>query len=364
MCLIIHFTNNIPTKAIQLTPIQHSPSKMFFSSGPKLDPIPFPYNCTSIKFDTLKHNFNGADFTYATFPVSTPSNSKNGADIAPKARVLIVHGFDEYTLLYSRLMDNLHRVGIESFVFDQRGSGTTAGKALRGLTDEAHTFRDLDHFIEWNLKDKSANTPLFLFGHSMGGGIVLNYGCHGTYKNQIAGIICTGPLVLLHPHSAPSTIVSVLSPLLARFLPRFRIDTGLDLDATTSDPRYREFLSRDPLTVPLYGSLRQIYDFLERGKKLARDKQYVAKFQTPVLIFHGQDDTINDPVGSQKFLKLCTAPDKQLILVPDARHSLCLETDAIFSEMLAKMQEWIIEHSTQSQTQLALTGCFTFFDLK
>ncbi|CEP60913.1 acylglycerol lipase LALA0_S02e02542g [Lachancea lanzarotensis] len=336
----------------QLDRIHHSSPllRMFFSSGPKLDPIPFPYECTSIDFNTHKHRFDGADFMYATFPVSTSSKDGNNGTIAvPKARVLIVHGFDEHAVLYSRLMDKFHQAGIESFIFDQRGSGSTAGKALRGLTDEAHTFKDLDHFIEWNVKDKSERTPLFLFGHSMGGGIVLNYGCNGTYRDQIAGIICTGPLVTLHPHSAPSTIVSVLSPLLALLLPRFRIDTGLDLDATTSDRQYREFLSRDPLTVPLYGSLRQIYDFLERGKKLSRDKQYVAKFQTPVLIFHGQADKINDPAGSQKFYDLCTAQDKQLILVPDARHSLCLETDSIFQDMFATLQKWVFKHSTQDQ---------------
>ncbi|SCV01465.1 LAME_0G16380g1_1 [Lachancea meyersii CBS 8951] len=321
---------------------------MFFGSRSKQDPVPFPYECTSVNLNQLKHCFNGADFTYAKYPVSSSQNDSSRP--VARARVLIVHGFNEHVLLYSRLMDYLSRAGIETFIFDQRGSGTTSTGKLRGVTDEMHTFRDLDHFIEWNLQDKAEQTGLFLFGHSMGGGIVLNYGCSGKFKDQIAGIVCTGPLVTLHPHTAPMAIVSLLSPLLAKLLPRFRIDTGLDLDATTSDERYREFLSRDPLTVPLYGSLRQIYDFLERGKRLVRDKSYVSQLQTPILIFHGQDDKINDPAGSQKFFDLCTLSDKHLKLVPNARHSLCLETDPIFEEMVEKMQEWVFEHSVHSAT--------------
>ncbi|SCU89728.1 LANO_0D06172g1_1 [Lachancea nothofagi CBS 11611] len=318
---------------------------MFFRSSSKPDPVPFPYKYSVGDFDRQKHSFNGAEFVCMKRPVASSENKKNKGFV--KARVLIVHGFSEHTLLYTRVMDYLSRVGIESFVFDQRGSGQTSPGKLKGLTDESHTFQDLDHFIEWNLEDKSKETPLFLFGHSMGGGIILNYGCSGRYRDQIAGIACTGPLVILHPHSAPRAIVSFLSPVIALLLPRFRIDTGLDLNATTSDAQYREFLSRDPLTVPLYGSLRQIYDFLERGKRLARDKTYVAKFQTPVLIMHGQEDQINDPKGSQMFYDICTVSDKQLKFIPKARHSLCLEEDAIFEDMADGLKSWILEHATQ-----------------
>ena len=157
--------------------------------------------------------------------------------------------------------------------------------------------------------------------------------------------MCIRDRILLHPHTAPSRLVTALSPLLAKFLPNYRIDTGLDLNGTTSDERYREFLSRDPLTVPLYGSLRQIYDFLERGKKLVSDKEFVGKFKTPVLILHGADDTINDPKGSEEFCKFCTAPDKQLVLLPGARHSICLETDDNFETAFRTLSDWILQHS-------------------
>ncbi|SCW02496.1 LAFE_0F07712g1_1 [Lachancea fermentati] len=315
---------------------------MFFFSKPTLEAQEYPYNATTFDPKKQKHEFNGANFTYVMWP-STLKDEASG-EVITKARMLIVHGFDEHTQLYSRFMDNLSAVGIESFIFDQRGSGETSPGKLKGQTNEFHTFNDLDHFLEWNLKDKDAATPLFLFGHSMGGGICLNYGCNGRYKDQVAGITVTGPLVVLHPHTQPRAIVRLCAPVLAAALPRLRIDTGLDIDATTSDQRFRDFLRHDPLTMPVYGTLRQIYDFMERGKRLIHDKAHLSRFDRPVLVLHGQDDRINDPQGSQSFHDLCPVTDKTLNFYPAARHSLCLETDSVFEQVFRDLSVWVLHH--------------------
>lgn len=309
----------------------------------KQTPIPYPYTTASAAPNTQYHEFNGAKFAYVLWPSNLKTDDGN---VVVKARVLIVHGFGEYTQIYYRLMDKLSQIGIETFMFDQRGSGETSPGKLKGLTDEFHTFNDLDHFIDLNLKECGDGKKLFLFGHSMGGGIILNYGCSGKYKQQIAGIVCTGPLIVLHPKTLPNRLTLLLAPLLASCLPTLRIDSGLNLDGVTSDRQYREFLRQDPMSVPIYGTLRQIYDFMERGKKLYYDKPYVSQFDRPVLILHGEDDTINDPNGSKKFFnEMCTFEEKQLKLYPKARHSLCLETDRIFQTVFEDMTRWILERT-------------------
>lgn len=86
------------------------------------------------------------------------------------------------------------------FFFDQRGAGFTSPGKLKGLTDEFHTFDDLDYFLKKNIDEISSreNKKLYLMGHSMGGGIALNYGIKGKYKDYLNGIAVTGPLILLH----------------------------------------------------------------------------------------------------------------------------------------------------------------------
>lgn len=312
---------------------------------------PYPYKCVTPIPQIEYEEFNGAKFAYVFWPTSPPS--------PVKARVLIVHGFCEHIQLNHRMMDNLALNGYESFMFDQRGSGMTSPGKLRGLTNETLVFQDLDHFISKNLKDtKSAGIPLFLFGHSMGGGIVLNYACHGTYKNDIAGFTSSAPLITLHPHSQPSWLVLKLSPLLARMLPNLRIDTKLDLEGVSSDAAYRDFLAHDkPLSTPLIGSLRQIYDFLQRGHALLEDRDgYVSNNfskDKPVLIVHGTADTINDPKASQRFIEaVCPARDKHLELIPDARHSiLSLEREEYFRPALDFLVEWLDKRLEITPTQ-------------
>ncbi|BAO40871.1 serine hydrolase YJU3 [Kluyveromyces marxianus DMKU3-1042] len=297
-----------------------------------------------------KEKFNGADFTYLKWPASsTNSNGSDDTTTTTKCRVIIVHGFCEYYKLYYKLMDRLAQNGVESFIFDQRGAGETSPGKEKGNTDETRTFQDLDHFIEKNLKECEAlgNRKLFLFGHSMGGGIVLNYGCSGKYRSKIAGIMTTGPLIELHPKSNPMYIVRKLSPVLAAVLPNFKIDTSLNVEGITGSKENQELLKKDP-NLKLVGSFRQIYDMLERGKRLLSDPVRAEGFRTPVLIMHGEQDTINDPKASEKFIRdrLPHLQDKTLKIYHDARHSLLsLERDEYFDQAFGDMIQWIDVHT-------------------
>ncbi len=117
-----------------------------------------------------------------------------------KGRIVWVHGFSEFSKVYVQLFDDLSHSGYEVFFFDQRGAGLTSPGKLKGITDDFHAFDDLDFFLKKNIDELEAreNKKLFLMGHSMGGGISLNYGITGKYKDHLTGIAVSGPLVLLH----------------------------------------------------------------------------------------------------------------------------------------------------------------------
>lgn len=315
-----------------------SPSLPQAKGYPTNSESPYPYKTKTAVPDKKFIEFNGATFTTLFWP--SVSQAK------PKGRVLIIHGFGEYTRLQHRLMDHLSQEGYESWTFDQRGAGETSQGKERGRTNEFHVFNDLDHFIELNLKEtQEKGIPLILFGHSMGGGITLNYGIHGTHRDKISAYSTTGPLILLHPHTAPMSIVDLFAPLLAKTLPNFQINTGLDVDAIAGDNQYKKFLLRDePLGMPLIGTLRQIYDFLQRGKKLSENSDgYVTKFtEKPLLLMHGGNDTINDPEATKQFFENSTLSDKELKLYPKMVHSLLsLENDQNFTKVFKDYTQWL-----------------------
>lgn len=315
--------------------------------------VDYPYKPVTSIPDLQYTDYDGARFAYIFWPHDRAVQEQ------PKGRLLLIHGFGEYTRIQYRLMDHLAQAGYESFTFDQRGAGATSPGKLKGLTDEQHTFRDMEHFVARNLGECAASsTPLYLWGHSMGGGIVLNYALRGERRTEIHGYVASGPLIVLHPHSSPSAPVRFMAPALARCLPRFRIDTGLDFESITSDPRYRRFLQHDkPMSVPLIGSLRQIYDFLERGKRLY-DGVDTARYPAhiPLLLQHGDADTINDPKGSERFISnVSHAQDATLKTYAGARHSiLSLETDAIFNAVFADLRHWLDLQSSSPDIQQPL----------
>lgn len=319
--------------------------------------VEYPYQIKTTVPDLQYEEFNGARFGYMLWPVQDQgteqdntvkdANDKNKV----KGRLLLIHGFGEYTRIQYRLMDNLSIHGFESFTFDQRGAGVTSPGKLKGLTDEYNTFNDLEFFINKNLMDcQSKGIPLYIWGHSMGGGICLNYALQGKYKDKLSGYIASGPLIILHPHTRPNKITRLMSPLLANCLPKFKIDTGLDLDGITSDERFKHFLQNDkPMSVPLIGSFKQINDFMKRGEKLYKNQGNLIENNCvkdkPFLIQHGEADTINDPKGSIKFIDDCPATDKTLKLYPNMRHSiLSLETDENFEIVFNDLLDWLNNH--------------------
>lgn len=177
----------------------------------------------------------------------------------------------------------------------------------------------------------------------MGGGISLNYGVNGKYKDKIRGIVVTGPLILLHPGSRPSRVVWYLSKFLLKIMPNYKIDTALNPEFITSDKEWNKFANDNVIIKPLIGSLRMVYDFITRGEKLI-ERDYVKDFTPPVFIIHGKEDKINDPEASKIFIDLIPIEDKKLSIVEGGYHSLFIEAEPIYNAVRDDVLEWLEKH--------------------
>ncbi len=75
--------------------------------------------------------------------------------------------------------------------------------------------------------------PRFLYGHSLGGNLVLNYALRR--RPAIAGVISTGPWLRLA--FEPPAMKLCLARLMERVWPAFRQSNGLDTRALSHDPQ-------------------------------------------------------------------------------------------------------------------------------
>ncbi|EGW32406.1 uncharacterized protein SPAPADRAFT_61472 [Spathaspora passalidarum NRRL Y-27907] len=282
-------------------------------------------------------DYNGAKFKTVFW--SVPEG------VANKGRLIYVHGFAEHADLYTQFFDDLSQQGYEVFYFDQRGAGETSPGSLVGKTDEFHTFDDLDYFIKYNLDGVTDKTKkFFLVGHSMGGGIVLNYGIRGKYVDNIRGIVASGPLVKLHPESEPNFVLRALAPVINKLLPSMKFDSALNFDNITTNESWKNYImSHDK---KLIGTIRQFNDMFARGDELLVPEK-VKKFnpKVPVLVIHGTEDHINDIEGTAKFYGLLPdTVDKKFVRNEGAKHSNFIESEKLYKVALDETVAFFDSH--------------------
>lgn len=81
--------------------------------------------------------------------------------------------------------------GIECHMIDLRGHGYSAGTRFDWTIEELHS--DIITLIKISEMD-NINTPIYVFGHSMGGGLISSLFIKNQYL-QVNGLILSAPLI-------------------------------------------------------------------------------------------------------------------------------------------------------------------------
>ncbi len=249
-----------------------------------------------------------------------------------KAAVVLVHGLGEYSGRYPHVVNHLVLHGYAIYSFDHRGHGRSAQKLGAHINSWEEYRGDVRAFIQF-VRRQTADRPLFLMGHSMGGLIVLEYALH--YPEGLQGVIASAPAV---GAVDANPMLLLIGRILSRLKPDFLIES--QLDATK--------ISRDPAAVRAY-----VEDPLVTGKVSARwsteftgaiewTRQNASRFQPPLLIIHGGSDTLVPPEGSQYFFEQVQQPDKQRIVYPGGYHEN--HNDIHHEQVTADLEQWLEAH--------------------
>lgn len=209
----------------------------------------------------------------------------------PKAVLAIVHGQGEHIGRYAHLAEWYNRHQIAVVGYDHQGYGRSEGK--RGHAKNLQVLLDDIGLLLEETRRRYPGTPLFLYGHSMGGGLVLNY---VTRRDPVlAGLIATGPWIRL-AFEAPAVKV-IAGKIMHKIMPALTLPTGL---ATS-------FLSRDQAVVDAYRSDPLVHDQLSMAAGIALLESaawlngYSGVFSIPVLLMHGGADKITSAAATKEF---------------------------------------------------------------
>lgn len=250
----------------------------------------------------------------------------------PAALVVLVPGFSDHCARYGNVVDRLLPTGCAVYAFDHRGNGRSSGQ--RGYIDTWQQYHDdLSAFV--NLaRNEFPEKPTFLYGHSMGGLVVLEYCLRA--DNSLAGIIVTSPP--LGRIGVPRHLL-ILARLLSRVWPRLSMKSRLDVTGLSRDEGVVKTFRQDPLRHSL-GTARLV---VEVTRIAAWIHDNAAKLEVPLLMMHGMADRITGAGGSRRFFDKAGSADKQLRLYDDAYHEL--HNDIHHAEVLSEVEGWITRHS-------------------
>ncbi|PRT55971.1 Putative monoglyceride lipase [Wickerhamiella sorbophila] len=274
---------------------------------------------------------NGADLVVRHWPA--PDGVKT------KAKIVYVHGFSEHNDLYSAWWPRIVSHGYDVTMFDQRGFGKTASSVKDfGITSDENQFKDLDRVISTVLD--GSDVPMILWGHSMGGGITLNYMVRGTMREKFSAYMANSPYVLGNPQGPNGQFLVKLIPLAMLVVPGMRQQVEIDPRICTNDPAKVEQYKRDPLRHNI-GTVRLFSDMKKRGKALV-DPDYVKRsIDRPVLVSQGDNDLLCDVKGAQEYFRLLNNSDKTLEIYPGMPHELQQLKEPEVTDHLNKVLAWL-----------------------
>jgi acylglycerol lipase len=227
-------------------------------------------------------------------------------------------GYAEHIERYNHVFSRIAAANIDVFGFDGRGFGRSATKVTAGVTGGwSVQLNDIDYFITQE-RARRPDLPLFLWGHSMGGALVLKYGIDGAHKDELAGIISMAPLIDQHPSSRANSLLAKIGSMAAVLLPDKQISVQVSSQNISRDPIEREKYDKDELVRP-FGSLRGVADMLNGGPTLLSTDN-ASKLGLPLLLLHGTADKVTYHKSSAEFFELVQSSDKTFLEYPGYFH--------------------------------------------
>ncbi len=208
-----------------------------------------------------------------------------------KGVICLVHGMGEHCGRYGHFFRFFDAKGFACLSLDLRGHGKSEGK--RGHTPSYSRLLDDVDLLLARAADRYPSAPRFLYGHSMGGNLVVNHGLRRHSEAQ--GIVASSPWLELA--FQPPWIKVALGRLMNRIYPGMGMSAGLETEALCRDPAVVKAYVDDPL---VHGKItpRLFLGMYESGR-WALD--HASELGVPILLMHGTGDRLTSAEASKDF---------------------------------------------------------------
>jgi acylglycerol lipase len=257
----------------------------------------------------------------------------------PKAVILALHGFNDYSKAFDAPAKIWAARGIATYAYDQRGFGGAPGRTLwpgsEALATDAVTAATL-------LRVKYPGKPIYLLGESMGGAVatLAATGATGIRPAPVDGVILSAPAVWTREAMQFAPRMALWAGV--RMFPGWVL-TGESLHILASDniPMLIA-LGNDPMVIKgarvdtIYG----LVDLMDRTLKAA------PKLSAPTFLLYGAHDAVipSDPV--REFVAALPPNDAardRLAYYPNGYHMLLRDLEG--PQVAADVAAWVLDRA-------------------
>lgn len=245
-----------------------------------------------------------------------------------KAVIVLVHGMGEHSSRYAdSVVPHLIENGYAVVAYDNFGHGRTEGK--RGHCPSYDILMQSVEAATHKAESLFPHTPKFLYGHSMGGNLVINIALRKDL--DIKGVVATSPFLRLA--FKPPKWKLFLGRTMLSIWPSMTLPSELEVEAISRDANEVRRYNEDPL---VHDKISPMFTFpiMDAGEWALEN---VDKLRTSMLVLHGTGDRIIDHRASEE---LAVHNDKiQLRLFEEGYHEL--HHDICKVEFMQAILDWL-----------------------
>lgn len=249
---------------------------------------------------------------------------------APRAVVVIVHGFNSHSGEYTWVASQFVKAGVAVLAPDLRGRGKSDGERFF-----VQSFSDWVGDVAMTVKlakERNPGLPVYLMGHSAGGVVSCVYTLD--HQAELAGLICES---FAHEVPAPDFALAVFKGL-SHVFPHARL-LRLKNEDFSRDPAVVASKNADPLLEHEVQPTQTMAEMVRADERLKRE---FPRITIPVLILHGTADKATKPSGSQHFYDQAGSTDKTLKLYDGHFHDLLNDVDR--EKVMTDILGWLETH--------------------
>lgn len=252
-------------------------------------------------------------------------------DGEPRDVIAIAHGYAEHGGRYGNLVERLVPLGYALYALDHRGHGRSGGQ--RALVDRmAWVIEDFHRFVA-EVRARHDGQCVKLLGHSMGGNVAFGYALR--WPEDLSGLILSGPLIGGSVPAAQRLVMRLLSAVAPGMG-----TAALPPDAVSRDPAVVAAYQADPLVTVGKVPARTAHELFAVLPGYLTD---APRMKVPVLIQHGEADSLVPLAGARPTIAAIGASDKTVITYPGLLHEIYNEPEK--DTVIGDLIDWLEAHS-------------------